>query len=160
VVATAWVDVLIVAGAVGAGLFGGVLYAFSSFVMPALDRLPPDRAVQAMQTINRQATTAGLMSVMCGVAVIALVLAVEGFRELDVRRGRGLVIGSSSYLAAVAVTALFHVPRNQRLATLTTPHADVAQEWRSYSSAWSRANHARAALAIAASTAFAWTGIG
>jgi uncharacterized membrane protein len=42
------VAALVVAGAVGAACSGGALYAFSAFVMPALERLPPGEGVAAI----------------------------------------------------------------------------------------------------------------
>jgi uncharacterized membrane protein len=41
--------------ALGAATFGGVLFAFSTFVMPGLDASPPAAAVSTMQQINRAA---------------------------------------------------------------------------------------------------------
>jgi len=38
--------------ALGAGLNGGVFFAFSTFVMPALSRLPASQGIAAMQSIN------------------------------------------------------------------------------------------------------------
>lgn len=38
---------------------GGVLYAFSSFVMAGLKRLPPDHGMTAMQSINVTAVRPG-----------------------------------------------------------------------------------------------------
>ena len=40
------------AAAVGAGVNGGVFFAFSSFVMPALQRLPDAQGIAAMQSVN------------------------------------------------------------------------------------------------------------
>jgi uncharacterized membrane protein len=44
--------VLTLTSAVGAGLVAGIFFAFSSFVMKALDRLPPAQGIAAMQSIN------------------------------------------------------------------------------------------------------------
>lgn len=38
--------------ALGCGLIAGVFIAFSTFVMKALARLPPDEGIAAMQSIN------------------------------------------------------------------------------------------------------------
>jgi uncharacterized membrane protein len=38
--------------ALGAGLIGGLFFAFSSFVMTALHRLPSATGISAMQSIN------------------------------------------------------------------------------------------------------------
>jgi uncharacterized membrane protein len=45
------------ATALGCGLVAGVFFAFSSFVMPALKRLPPAQGIAAMQSINKLAVT-------------------------------------------------------------------------------------------------------
>jgi uncharacterized membrane protein len=44
--------VLTVVAALGCGLNAGVFFAFSSFVMAALRRLPPAQGIAAMQSIN------------------------------------------------------------------------------------------------------------
>ena len=72
------VDVLVVTGAVGSGVVAGVLFAFSSFVMPALDRLPPERAIEAMQSINRLAVTPAFMTALFGTAAVSLGLGLHG----------------------------------------------------------------------------------
>ena len=37
---------------VGSGLTAGVFYAFSTFVMAALARMPPEQGIAAMNSIN------------------------------------------------------------------------------------------------------------
>ena len=140
--------------AVGAGVTGGVLFGFSAFVMRALDRLPADRAIEAMQTINRQAPTAGFMTTMFGTAFVSVVLGVDGLRRLDDVEGQLIAAGSAVYLASVLVTVAFHVPRNDRLARIVTPAADAFGIWHRYSGTWTAGNHVRTALAIAASILF------
>ena len=44
--------VITFAAALGCGIIGGVFFAFSTFVMKALDRLPAPAAITAMQSIN------------------------------------------------------------------------------------------------------------
>ena len=46
------VFVLIFAAAIGSGLVAGIFFAFSSFVMAALGRLPSDHGIAAMNAIN------------------------------------------------------------------------------------------------------------
>ena len=43
--------------ALGCGLSAGALFAFSSFVMGALARLPAAQGIAAMQSINARAVT-------------------------------------------------------------------------------------------------------
>ena len=42
-----------IGSAIGSGVAGGVFFAFSTFIMRALDRLPPNQGLAAMQSINR-----------------------------------------------------------------------------------------------------------
>ena len=46
---SAW---LIPVAALGCALMGGVFFAFSSFVMPALGNVPTSEGIRAMQRIN------------------------------------------------------------------------------------------------------------
>lgn len=140
--------------AVGAGVTGGVLFGFSTFVMRALDRLPADQAIDAMQSINRHAPTAGFMTAMFGTAAVAVAIGVDGLRRFDDPDARLITAGAGVYLASILVTAAFHVPRNDRLARVVTPAADAVDIWHRYSSAWTAGNHLRTALAITASVLF------
>ena len=44
--------ILVIATALGCGLIGGAFFAFSTFVMKALARLPTPQGIAAMQSIN------------------------------------------------------------------------------------------------------------
>jgi uncharacterized membrane protein len=65
--------VITLASALGSGLAAGVFFAFSTFVMPALGRLPADQATAAMQQINIKAINPWFMSALFGTAVISVV---------------------------------------------------------------------------------------
>ena len=58
--------------ALGCGLVAGVFFAFSSFVMPALKRLPPAQGISAMRSINRLAVTPAFMTALFGTAAACL----------------------------------------------------------------------------------------
>lgn len=148
-------EVATVTGAVGAGVVGGVLFGFSSFVMTALDRLPGNQAIEAMQSIDRHAPSPAFMTAMFGTAGIATVLGVEGVQRLDEPGGPFLALGAGAYLASLLVTIAYHVPRNARLARLATPVPDAASVWRAHSRTWTRANHVRTALTVTAAALFA-----
>jgi uncharacterized membrane protein len=61
--------------ALGCGLVAGVFFAFSSFVMAALKRLPAAEGIAAMQSINILAVTPIFMTALFGTAVACLGLA-------------------------------------------------------------------------------------
>jgi uncharacterized membrane protein len=50
--------------ALGCGVNAGVFFAFSSFVMHALSRLPPTQGMAAMQSINVVAVTPVFMTAL------------------------------------------------------------------------------------------------
>jgi uncharacterized membrane protein len=63
--------------ALGCGLVAGVFFAFSSFVMNALGRLPPAQGIAAMQSINITAVTPVFMTAIFATAAACLFLAVS-----------------------------------------------------------------------------------
>ena len=71
-------DVATFAGVLGAGAVGGVFYAFSSFVMPALERLQPADGIKAMQSINVTAERPGFMVAFLGTTLLCGYLGVRG----------------------------------------------------------------------------------
>jgi uncharacterized membrane protein len=138
-----WFVVTTGAAAVGAGLVGGVFFAFSTFVMPALARLTPDRGADAMRSINIAVITPPFLAAFVGTAVLAVAAAVLGARDLGEASGALALGGALAYLAGVlAVTAGYNVPRNDRLAALAD-HAQIAAYWSTYQQQWTRANHVR-----------------
>ena len=77
-----WLQTGVTVAAVGSGVMGGVLFAFSSFVMPALNRIPAREAVLAMQSINERAP-AGLGLPLVGTALVSGALAVHAIAARD-----------------------------------------------------------------------------
>lgn len=147
-------DATVAAAAVGSGITAGVYFAFSTFVMRALDDLPGDRSIQAMQAINRRAVTPLFMTALFGTAAASVALGIEGIDARSTRDGQLLMAGASAYLASVALTVAVHVPRNERLAAVADRGSDAAGIWRRYSRAWTAGNHLRTACALAACALF------
>jgi len=133
--------VLTVLTAVGAATFGGALFAFSAFVMHGLDRTPTRSAVEAMQHINLSAPRAPLVVVMIGTTGLAVATAVLSRSPL-------VVAGCAAFLASIAITGLFHIPRNNALADVDATGPDAATAWAAYSGPWQRGNHVRTAAAL------------
>ncbi len=148
------VAALVLAGAVGAACNGGALFAFSAFVMPALQRLPAAQGIAAMQSINVMAVRAPFMVVFGGTAVVSAAIVVVGVRALGESYAPWLIGGALLYLLGVfGLTVGFHVPRNDALAALAPEAAGTADGWRTYVSAWTAANHVRAGVALLAAAA-------
>ena len=58
--------------AIGCGLVGGVFFAFSTFVMQGLGRLPAPQGAAAMQAINVTAVTPVFMAALFGTAAVCI----------------------------------------------------------------------------------------
>jgi uncharacterized membrane protein len=145
------VAVLAIATAVGAGCTGGALYAFSSFVMPALERLPATQAVAAMQSMNVTAVRAPFMLAFAGTAVLSVALTAVAIASLGESWAPWLLAGAVVYLVGVfGLTIGFHVPRNDALARLAADAPGTAQAWATYLSEWAAGNHVRTAAGLLA----------
>jgi uncharacterized membrane protein len=139
------------AAAVTSGLAAGVFFAFSTFVMPALDRLAPGEAIAAMQSINRAAITPPFMALLFGTALGCLLLAAWALASLGERQAPWLLAGAALYLGgALGVTAAANVPLNDRLAKVDPHSATSARDWPAFERAWTRFNHVRTVAATAA----------
>ncbi len=146
-------EFLAIVGALGAGLNAGVFYAFSTFVMQALGRLPAKAAVEAMQAINIEAPRPGFMVAFMGTAVVSVILAISALGRLDEPAAVYQIVGSGAYLVGVVITGTFHVPRNNALAQLAPDSDGAAKAWTVYLRSWTRGNHVRVFTSLAASLA-------
>jgi uncharacterized membrane protein len=140
--------------AVGAGLAGGVFFAFSSFIMPALRRLPSGQGIAAMQSINKQAPTPVFMTLLFGTAAVSVGLGVHAVLHRDQPQAVWLACGSITYLASIVLTGAFHIPRNNTLAALDPGAVESARYWTTYLSQWTAGNHARTLTCAMAALSF------
>jgi len=137
--------------ALGCALIAGVFFAFSSFVMKALARLPPAHGVAAMQAINAGAISFAFMLALLGTGLGCLALAGWALAESDASFAPHLLAGSGLYLVGViAVTIAFNVPRNEVLAALQPTSPEAAEYWIRYLAEWVAWNHVRTVGALAA----------
>lgn len=142
-------------GAVGAGIMAGLLFAFSSFVMRALDTLEADAAVQAMQQINKKIINPLFVLVFAGVAVVSVYLMIAGVDD-STPADRAARLASVFYLLGViVVTMTQNIPLNNRLDKVAPDSDDSATVWPWYLTRWNRWNHVRTFAAVVASVCFA-----
>jgi uncharacterized membrane protein len=140
--------------ALGCGLSAGALFAFSSFVMDGLRRLPAAQGIAAMKSINVTAVTPVFMTALFGTAVACVALAVWALADWDDSYGPYLLAGSALYLlGTIGLTMGYHVPRNNALAAVEPTDHDAEARWNRYSAEWTRMNHVRVAAALAAAAA-------
>ena len=144
------VSALTVLASVSSAAVGGVYVAFSTLVIPALDRLGPDRAAAAMRSINTVAERPPFLSVFFGSAIAASAVAavdIVGFVRGDApddgqRAAR--IAGAGLVLLGFVTTIVRNVPLNRALDTSRSHDA-----WDRYRGPWVHANSLRAAASIA-----------
>lgn len=139
-----------VATAVGCGISGGVFFAFSTFVMPALKRLPAPQGMAAMQAINLRAPNPLFMLALFGSAVGCIIVAIAAVSDLPHRGAVYRILAAALYLGGIILTVTYHVPRNDALAELDPNAIDSARAWTDYATRWTVANHVRTLTSIAA----------
>ena len=137
--------------AVGSGLMGGLLFAFSNFVMKALLEQPPASAIRTMQAINLTIVNPLFLSVFLGTALAAAILAVTALLRLSTQGMPLLLAGAALFLLGTfGVTMIFNVPLNNQLAVQDPNTAAAAQFWLAYVSKWMMWNHVRTVASLAA----------
>ena len=142
--------VLTLITALGAGLVAGAFFAFSTFIMAALGRVPPPEGIRAMQQINVTVINPWFMTALFGTGLACLAIVVVALADWG---------DYSPYLIAAAVTYLigcdgvtmaFNVPRNNALARLEPESAEAESVWRRYLVEWTAWNTVRTVASLAA----------
>ena len=136
----------------GCGLMAGVFFAFSNFVMKALERT---QAIAAMQSINVTVLNPLFLGIFVGTAVVCGALGLYSILSWESPRSVCLLAGSALYLfGTFGVTMAFNVPLNNTLEGVDPSKPEALLAWRGYVTAWTRWNHVRTIAALAAAAAF------
>jgi uncharacterized membrane protein len=134
---------------VGAGLVGGVFFAFSNFVMKALAELPGEQGAAAMQRINVVVLNPLFLGVFVGTAALGLLCIGVAFFDWATAKSWLLLAAGLSYVAgSFVVTMAFNVPRNERLARLTAGSPQALAYWPAYVREWVFWNHVRTVASL------------
>ena len=145
--------------AAGCALMGGVFFAFSTFVMKALARLPAEVGIAAMQSINITAVKSWFLIAFLATAASCGFVMLSAFPRWGEASAPWLLAGSATFLAGTfLVTMLFNVPLNNALAALPENEPDRAAYWVRYVADWTAWNHVRtlASFAAAALLVLSW----
>lgn len=135
-------EVLTGTAALGCALIGGVFFAFSSFVMPALMNLPAGQGAAAMLAINVTVINWHFLGLFLGTALLSLVLA--GAAALGYGPVAPNVAGALLYcIGTFGVTGMRNVPLNDALVGGRISWTDFVQRW----SRWNNLRGVAATLA-------------
>ncbi|MEQ9814336.1 MAG: DUF1772 domain-containing protein [Azospirillaceae bacterium] len=148
---------LSLAASVASALIGGVLFAFSTFVMRALALRPAPEGIGAMQAINVTVMSPLVMGIYMGTVPLGIVATLAAWAA-GWSGGAVLLmaLAAATYtVGVVGVTGAGNVPLNNRLARLQPAEPESAGFWRHYCRRWTRLNHIRSVSGPAAGALFA-----
>jgi uncharacterized membrane protein len=147
--------VLTFAAAIGSALVAGIFYAFSTFIMAGLGRIPPEQGISAMQSINVTVINPAFFLAFFGTAALCLALIVVAWINWS-ESGSGLILAASLlYLVGcIGVTMFGNVPLNNALAAVQPGTAEATALWQRYLDVWTAWNHVRTAAPLAAAILF------
>ena len=152
---TKWIIGLTYTSALGSGLIAGIFFAFSTFVMAALARLPASQGIVAMQSINTTILQTLFSFVFVGTAFASVVLGGVSLFRLGTPGALYILIGSLLYfVGSFLATIVFNVPLNDALAAVDPSSSKGAEVWQHYLSRWVAWNHVRTIASLASLAAF------
>ncbi|WP_127792162.1 anthrone oxygenase family protein [Agromyces sp. LHK192] len=138
-----WILALLVIATVGAGVAGGIFFAFSGFVVQGLERLAPADAARAMRGINETALRPPLMLELFGTALVAAAVAVLVLVAPGPETWWTVAAAAVYVVTVVVVTAAANVPRNDALMRAPADDAALAAAWAAFRPGWMGWNHVR-----------------
>lgn len=141
--------------ALGSGIMAGLFFAFSSFIMTAFSKLPPEQGIAAMNSINVTILNATFGLAFFGTALLCIALGVFSFMRWAEPGSAWLLTGSLLYLIGIiAVTMVFNVPLNDALQAVSPASSEGAALWTRYLAEWVPWNHVRTIASIGSMVAF------
>ncbi len=145
----------LVAAAIGSGIVAGIFFAFSTFIMTAFSRIPPEQGIAAMNSINVTIVRSPFMLIFVPTAILCVLIAVLAI--IDWRGGSGvwMLAGASLYVIASFIsTIVFNVPMNDALAKVSGNGAEAVSVWNTYLKDWTWWNHVRTIASLLSAIAF------
>jgi uncharacterized membrane protein len=137
--------------ALGSGLIGGVFFAFSSFVLPALARLPGATGLLAMQSINVVVLNRSFLGVFLGTALLCGALVCDALVRWSAPHSALRLAGALVYLVgSLWVTTGLNVPWNDALAAIQPHSKEATRRWLEFVTGWSLWNHVRSVASLVA----------
>lgn len=139
------------ATALGSGIIAGVFFAFSTFIMRALARMPAPQGMAAMQQINITVLNPLFLLVFMGCALASLVLIVMAAMRWSQQGALLVILGAGLYLIGTLLVTIFgNVPLNDALAKANPASPEGLSLWERYQATWTLWNHVRTVAALGA----------
>jgi uncharacterized membrane protein len=137
--------------ALSSAMLSGLFFVFSNFAMNAFSRIRPESGIAAMQSINAAILNPGFFGLFLGSLAAAGMAAFHWNHPAS----PWVMTGALLYLlGCFAVTAMFNVPLNHQLDTVSAGDPGAAVSWANYVSGWRPWNHVRTIATLLAATAY------
>jgi uncharacterized membrane protein len=141
-----------VTAAVASALVAGIMFAFSTSVMPALGRRLAPEGIAAMQAMNSAILNPAFGLAFGGAALLCAVLAVTAPFTVDESHALLRALGAALYLVGTfGVTIAINVPMNVQLESADAGSPEGGEVWHRYLRRWTAWNTLRTILGAAAS---------
>jgi len=135
----------------GSALVGGVFFAFSSFVMKALARVPSSEGIAAMQSINIVVINPSFLGAFMGTALFSLGIVGLALFRWGHPSAIFFLGGAVFYFVGTFLVTMFgNVPLNDQLAGMSATQTAAHDLWEHYLDRWTMWNHVRTAAAMVA----------
>jgi len=135
----------------GSAMIGGIFFAFSSFIMKALARLPSPEGMAAMQSINVVVLNPLFLGVFIGTAATSLLVAIIAIMGWETPAAPYFLVGALLYIVGTfLVTGMGNVPLNNQLASIRVADPAASDIWQHYLDRWTQLNTVRTVCAMAA----------
>lgn len=148
-----WQVPALVVAAVAAGVNAGAFFAFSNFVMRALEDLPRADGASAMRAINRFAPSFLFVTSIIGAGAAGIVVLATEWGDRSNGTTQWLAVAATLSVISFLVTMAFNVPRNNALADAAP--AELGEVWTGYLITWTRWNTVRTLTSAASVASYA-----
>ena len=145
----------VVIALLGSSLIAGVFFAFSSFIMKALARVPSHEGIAAMQSINVVVLNPSFLGVFMGTTLISVLVAALAVKGWGTPSATLFLAGALLYIIGTfLLTGLGNVPLNDQLSAVSASDPEATSVWEHYIDRWTLLNTIRTVAAAAATLMF------
>ncbi len=136
--------------ALSGSMMAGVYFAFSAFIMRALDTLGAIHAINAMNAVNRHILRSLFMPLFFGSTLLAALMTAIALAHWGAPGSAQAASAGAIYvLGMFGLTAARNVPLNNSLAQFQGDGAKATNAWCQYVRHWTRWNTLRAFACLA-----------
>lgn len=133
------------------GIMAGIYFAFSTFVMKALNQLEPSPAAKAMNSINDVIVNTVFLPIFFGSTLWYAGLILWQFAEWKHETSWLFIAAALIYIVGMfVVTAFGNVPLNNKLKASSSSSESLTQYWSHYYKNWNLFNYVRTVSCVAA----------